>query len=294
MLVDSDRINLFFSEKVPLISILLKGLGQIMLQENVITGLLFLIGLSIGSHTMAIAAIVSVVSGNIVAVLLKYDKKEIKSGLYGFSPALVGVALILFYKPQAIVWCSIVVGSMLAAILQHFFILKKIPAFTLPFVLVTWAALYLFNNLYIIEPSMVLKDNDEIINKYMFAFRGIGQVIFQEKTIIGVVFFIGILIASPIKAAFAITASIISGLVAIFLFMPIDSIYMGLFSFNAVLCAIVFASKNTNGIFFAALSVMLSLIISVLMFKLNLTQLTFPFVAASATIIVIENRLKKN
>lgn len=289
----SKQANSFLSNKLPLVSIILKGIGQIMLQENAITGLLFLIGISIGSINMGIATIVSVVSGNIIAILLKYDKKEVEAGLYGFSPALVGVALLLFYQPSIIVWISVIIGSMLAAILQHFFIIKKIPAFTFPFVLVTWIIFYIFNNIYPVEAS---EATSSIINNtysiYLFALKGIGQVIFQDKLIIGIIFLIGILVNSPIAALYALIGSVISGWMAGFMSMPLDTIYMGLFSYNAVLCAIVFADKRTDAIGWAAISVMLSLLIAIVMYQLKLTQLTFPFVASTVITLAIKKRIE--
>ncbi len=289
----SSRINLYISERMPYISVLLKGIGQIMLQENSITGLLFLIGISIGSYTMAIATVVSVVSGNLIAVLLKYDRKEIDAGLYGFSAALVGVALTLFYEPQVLVWVIIIIGSMLAAMLQHYFIVKKIPAFTFPFVLVTWGILYLINNLYPIAPSHLLNNNEAITEGYTFAFRGIGQVIFQEKLIVGVIFFVGIMINSPIASIYALVGSILSGVIALTLSMPTDLVFYGLFSYNAVLCAIVFANKNTTGVVWSIVSVILSLVIAIGMFVSGLTQLTFPFVAATVITMVIKKKTSR-
>lgn len=57
--------------------IVLKGLGQIMLQENAVTGLLFLIGIFYGSFIMGTAALLAVVCGTTTALLLKYEKSEI-------------------------------------------------------------------------------------------------------------------------------------------------------------------------------------------------------------------------
>lgn len=80
------------------LSTLLKGIGQIMLQENSLTGLLFLIGIFYGSIIMGLA-LLAAICGTVTAYLLKYDKTEITQGLYGFSAALVGVAAMLFLKP---------------------------------------------------------------------------------------------------------------------------------------------------------------------------------------------------
>jgi len=108
-----------------LINIALKSLGQIMLQENALTGLLFLFGIFYGSIAMGIAALLAVFCGNLTAKFLRYPKEEIRQGLYGFSAALVGVAMILFYKPVFGIWIFITIGSILATIIQHFFFVKE-------------------------------------------------------------------------------------------------------------------------------------------------------------------------
>ncbi|HMZ47371.1 MAG TPA: urea transporter, partial [Flavobacteriales bacterium] len=117
---------------IPLPKILLlplRGLGQIMLQENAATGLLFLIGIAWASPVMALAAWLAVCCGTATAILLKYDRAEIEQGLYGFSAALVGVALVLFRGIGPLVWLAIVAGSVGAAIVQRFFTARKIPVF---------------------------------------------------------------------------------------------------------------------------------------------------------------------
>ena len=146
MTPNNDIKNRLTGETVSFASIILKGLGQIMLQENAVTGLLFLIGIFYGSFTMGAAALLAVVCGTTTALLLKYEKSEIDKGLYGFSAALVGVAAILFLKPVLISWIIIIIGSALATVLQHLFIKRKIPVFTLPFVLVVWIILFFANN----------------------------------------------------------------------------------------------------------------------------------------------------
>lgn len=70
-----------------------------MLQENTVTGFLFLIGIFYGSITMGAVTLLSTVSGIVTALLFKYDKNDIDKGLYGFNAALVGVAGAVFLKP---------------------------------------------------------------------------------------------------------------------------------------------------------------------------------------------------
>lgn len=139
--------------KVPFIDQVLKGLGQIMLQENSSTGLLFLIGIFLGSIEGGIGAIVSTAVGTITAILLKYNKEEINAGLYGFSAALVGVALTIMFDSTFLIWILLVVASALAAIIQHFFIKRNIPVFTLPFILLTWCLIFGIHHFTTIGPA---------------------------------------------------------------------------------------------------------------------------------------------
>lgn len=70
------------------IEIILRGISQIMLVNNVITGILFLIGIFYNSWLMGIGVIIGVLTGTFTAMLLKYNKKDIDNGLYGYNSAL--------------------------------------------------------------------------------------------------------------------------------------------------------------------------------------------------------------
>jgi len=277
------------ARKTPFLDTLFKGVGQIMLQENALTGLLFLLGIFYGSMLMGLGAVLAVLAGTLTAKLLGYDKKETEQGLYGFSAALVGVALILFFKPVIITWIAIVIGSALATIIQHWCIVKKIPVFTLPFVLVTWALIYIFHHIYPIAASELLTAEIHITNDFTFALRGFGEVIFQGSAISGIIFFIAVFINSPISALYGIAGAILAATLSALFSAPTASIEIGLFSYNAVLCAIVFAGDKPKDGAWAAVAILLSVVIAFLMNKFNLIQLTFPFVAATCITLAVKN-----
>lgn len=282
------------NKTISFVKILLKGIGQIMLQENPITGFLFLIGIFYGSFTMGFAAILATICGTTTALLLKYDKTEINQGLYGFSAALVGVAATLFLKPIFMCWLIIIFGSLIATIIQHFFIQRKIPVFTLPFVLVTWAILYFSNNYAVnilAEPSTIIISSTEY---FTFAFKGFGQVIFQNSLFAGILFFIAVGINSPISAMYGLAGAILSAAIAYLFSAPINDISMGLFSYNAVLCAIVFVGNKVKDSIWALVSVVLSLFISLFMLKFNIILLTFPFVLATCITLLIKIKTTSN
>ncbi|SMD10728.1 urea transporter [Pedobacter nyackensis] len=278
-------------QRFPFILAVLKGIGQIMLQENAITGILFLAGIFYGSIFMGLGAILAGVCGTMTAKALQYNREEIQQGLYGFSAALVGVALPFYFEPVVITWVAVVVGSMLATIIQHFFIVKKIPVFTLPFVLVTWILLYIFYEVYPVPTSALLNIKTNITYDFSAATKGFGQVIFQGSLFAGIAFFIGVFINAPISALYALAASIFGGMIAMQFAIPAETIEMGLFGYNAVLCAIFFAGDRVRDGIWVGISVALTLAIGLLMSAKGLTQLTFPFVAATCITLLLKNKL---
>lgn len=77
---------------------------------------------------------------------------------------------------------------------------------------------------------------------------GFGEVIFQGGPMSGIIFFIAVFIGSPAAALYGLAASIFSAEISNLFGEPVEQIHMGLFGFNAVLTAIVFAgTKRIDG-----------------------------------------------
>lgn len=132
--------NTLIAKSKSFITVILKGVGQIMLQENSITGLLFLIGIFYGSLTMGFAALLATVCGTVVAYLLKYDKAEINQGLYGFSAVLCAI---VFAGTQVKDGLWVLISIVLSLAISLLMLKIGIPKLTFPFVLATWITLFL-------------------------------------------------------------------------------------------------------------------------------------------------------
>ncbi len=284
--MQSTHYNLSF------INSILKGFGQIFLQENPYSGILFLIGIAVGSPILTISTILATVCGTLSAELLKYNKHEIESGLYGFNTALIGVALMLFLKPIFMTWILIIISSIIATFIQYYLLSKKLPLFTFTFVIITWLIIFFVNHFYI-----ELLNQKEFISQSATTFnftsliKGFGQVIFQDNLISSCLFILGILINSPLAVIYGGVGAILSGFLAYLFKMPLESINNGLFSYNAVLCAIVFANTELKNMFWALCSILLSLFLVLVMTHFQLMQLTFPFVLSSFIMVSIKKRL---
>lgn len=293
------KLNKIIEQKFPIVAEVLKGIGQIMLQENIYTGLFFTIGIFLGSISMGIAVLLATLVGTLTAKVLKYDQKEISMGLYGFSPALVGVALSFLFKSEIIIWVLVIIGAATAAILQHFFIKKKIPVFTFPFILVTWILVTLLHHFSNIPPSDSFISVPDLsnIDNFTSETNGFGEVIFQGSIWAGILFFIGVYVSSPIAALYGLMGSALSAAISFHVHEPVTQISMGLFSFNAVLCAITFAgNKKIDGIL-VFISVVVCVIINIALVNSNIAILqtaggcfTFPFVLATCLILPLKIR----
>lgn len=287
-----EKQERLIAQRFPFVVMVLKGLGQIMLQENAYTGFFFLAGICYGSFTMGFAALIAAVCGTITAKILGYDQTEIAKGIYGFSAALVGVALTFYFDAVWVTGLAVIIGAALAATIQHWFIVKKIPVFTLPFIIVTWFFLYLFKYIYPVASPASLDTITAVSQDLAFAFKGFGQVIFQGSLFAGIAFFIGIFISSPVQALYALVASLVAGVLSALYNAPPEGIMTGLFSYNAVLCAIVFAGNKESGIWMF-IAVALSIIVQFVMNTYELTPLTFPFVAGTCIVLALQNFITK-
>jgi urea transporter len=138
--------------QAPLFAPYLRGVGQIMLQNSSLTGLLFVLGIAINSLLLTAGLVTGVVVGTLTAKVLKYDDEAIGNGLYGFNAALVGISMLVFFESTVQVWVALVLLSIVSTIMMNLFVRKQVPAFTFPFVFLLWIALYVFRHWLPVDP----------------------------------------------------------------------------------------------------------------------------------------------
>ena len=282
----------------------LRGIGQVMLQDNAYTGLLFVIAIACNAPLHAAAAVVGAAVGTGVAGLAGADRTLIRQGLFGFNGALVAIALPIFIAPGPLLWCclllaaggSTVVFAALIALLAPW----RMPALTAPFVLVSWCLVLAAAGLARLEPTglapvaglpgwapgaggMTLAAlGDGVLN-------GIGQVFLQENRLTGLLFALGLLVASRKAFAAALAGALVGGLVAWGMGAAEPAIRAGLFGFNPVLVAIATGAAapawDRASCVVATLAVIATPVVqaavSAALAPLGLPALTFPFVVVT-------------
>ena len=270
---------------------ILRGIGQVMFQNNALTGLIFLIGIFYASIICGIGALIGTIIGTLTAIFLQYNKKDILAGLYGFNGTLVGIALLVFFEPTISLLLILVVAIIFSTVLMNFMYTKKLAPYTFPFVLTTWIFIFIIKILNL-SSSIILKT---IISTKIDVISGIssgfGQVMFQVGIVTGILFFIAILINSRISALYALLGSIVGVLIG-WIFFPasLNLVNIGIFGYNGVLCAIAFSDKKWYNILFAVLAVILSIILLSIFITLNLIALTAPFVFATWIVLFVRNK----
>lgn len=279
----------------------LRGIGQVMLQSNSYTGLLFLIGIFYNSMLFGWAVLLGTTASTATAILLKVDRSHVRAGLFGFNGALVAIALLYFLEPGMLAWGYVVLAAacttiIMAALLQ-LLSTRKIPALTAPFIFTTLVfvlATARFGRLHStgLLPTAGLPKAatvEGIVTASTVVeglFTGLAQVFFQGNAITGVVFAVGLLISSRAACVAALLGSFVGLLVAWGMGAAEPAIRAGAFGFNSVLTAIALGSGHfvlnvasaaygilavvTTAVVFAALSAALE--------PLGMPALTSPFV----------------
>lgn len=266
--------------------IILRGVGQVMLQNSALTGLLFVVGIFYNSWILGLGAIVGNIIGTLSAVVLRYSKDDISNGLYGFNGTLVGIAVWFFLGHGMAATIAMVLGAVLSTVIMHE-MKKKVPALTAPFVIATW--IVILGTIFTHHGSLIFPSVAEMdtLHPGMAVTTGLGQVMFQNNVITGLIFFLAILLHSRTAALYALYGSLLGGLFALAFSLPLATINVGIFGYNAVLCGIYFGDMKRKSYIFASIAIVLSVLVYLVFDKLGIAALTAPFVIATWITLLI-------
>jgi urea transporter len=125
---------------------LLRGVGQVMFQNNPLTGLIFLAGIFVNSGKLGGLGLLGLAASTLTAYLLGADRALIRNGLFGFNGILVGIGLAFFLNYNGLLIGYIILGGALSTVammgLANLLSVWDMPALTAPFVLTAWLLLF--------------------------------------------------------------------------------------------------------------------------------------------------------
>ena len=237
----------------------LRGIGQVMLQNNSYAGLLFVAGVFYNSALFGWGALLGTAVSTVTAIVLGADRSQVRAGLFGFNGALVAIALLYFLEPGLLAWGYVVLAAacttIIMAALLNLLGIWKIPALTAPFVLTTLLfvlACARFGRLHSTDvlptaglPGAATVEGIVTVSTVIEGlFNGLAQVFFQGNAITGVFFAVGLLISSRLAVVAALLGSLVGLLVAWGMGAAEPAIRAGAFGFNSALTAIALIGSS--------------------------------------------------
>jgi urea transporter len=284
----------------------LRSVGQVMFQNNALTGLLFLVAIAWGSYAagvprVAIAGVVAVVVANLTAQWLNVDRESLHSGLYGFNGILVGLALATFLSPNALMWVYVVLGASISVVAMLGTSNAVKPwgsSLTFPFVITTWLLLlatYGFSGLVgtalpsgnVVTAFQPYEASPlKLVDLLQGVLQSISQVFLKANGVAALLLLVGLAVNSLAAAAYALAGAILAVLAAHLFGAESDLITGGLLGFSPVLTAIalgtVFYRSNWRVAIYAMLGTLVTVIaqaaLNVALTPLAIPALTAPFV----------------
>ncbi|WP_229753321.1 urea transporter [Paenibacillus segetis] len=281
-----------------LISVTFKGISQVILIENAVTGFIILIAIMLSSISLGSIVFLSAVMATLIGRFGGADKTIINQGLLGYNPVLAGIALFLNLE-GGLRWVFALAGAAVAtlftAAMMHLMRNTKIPVLTFPYIILTW---FLFLASYQLEmfqlsPSLVPQDLSHwllhpggTMDWIHGLVNGIGQVYFQDRLWSGILILFGVFWADWKLGLYAVIGSFVALLTAYGLGAEVSLLNSGLYGFNAVLTILavgaVFSTKNilvpVTGIIASVLTVLITAGVDTWLVPYGLPTLTMPFV----------------
>ena len=291
------------------VDINLRGISQVMLQDNPACGVLFLVAIAWGSYAaampqVAIAGIVAVVVATLTAQWLRCDGAALGAGLYGYNGLLVGMALATFLAPGPLLWAYVVLGASVSVVVKigTANVVKDWGgALTGPFVITTWLLLlatYGFSGLAgrALPAAAVVTPFEPVaatpLSPGAFVegvLLSISQVFLKASGISALLLLAGLAVSSLAAAAFAVGGAVIAVVTAHCFGAESDLIVGGLMGFSPVLTAIalgtVFYQPGWRVAAYAGLGVVFTVVaqaaLNVALTPFAIPALTAPFVLVS-------------
>jgi urea transporter len=274
------------SKMLRFVDVNLRGVGQVMFQDNPLSGLLFFIAIGWGSFAagvpqVAIGGLVAVVVSTLTAHWLRVDESALRAGLYGFNAYLVGLALPTFMAPSTTMWAYVVLGAAVSVVVTLALanVLKtwSVSALTAPFVLTAWlmlAATHAFSGLdggalppvgEVVPIDPAAADPLRFGDFVQGILTSITQVFLKGHGPAALLLLAGLAVNSRAAAVFALAGALVAVVTAHLLGAESELVTAGLLGFNPVLTAIalgaVFYRPGARVVIYALLAAVLSVIV---------------------------------
>ncbi|WP_322081441.1 urea transporter [Burkholderia sp. BCC1972] len=269
--------------------ILLRGIGQIVLQANAFTGALLLAALALTDLRLASAALVGSAAASMTAVLTGAERRDVEQGLHGFNGALAALIAVLFAPHQLAAVALVPLVSIGAALVQRAMRgplarwrqcpysspCLAVTTLWLPFV----APQHASGSTAGAAPTLA-STADALLS-------GVAQTTFAQGAWAGILIVAGLAVASRRAAAFALGGAIVSTVLLVALGANGAWLADGLLGFNGALAALALMPRGPRAALAAAA---LAALIQWLAMRADVPVFTAPFALASWATVYVARR----
>lgn len=285
-----------------------RSMGQIVLERNAATGGIIVLALLCFSPRLAGALLIGTLTGNVLGHIFDdHGSPATRNNLHGFNGGLAALAAFSFIhdnsRASAVAILAAVLATGLSDRLTRALDRLHLPAYSSPAVLVTWAWLPLFGDssvststsrviaaaspdgvvglIFSVAPAFLRAGLQDIV-------AGLAPIAFAAGPAAGALILVGLLVASPSRAAWALGGS--GAAFALYGFFGSSASMMqgGAWGFNPALAALATCRFGVK----AALSAIgLALLIELAASATGIPAMTAPFVLASWIVQLLEQRL---
>lgn len=280
----------------------LRGISQIFLAENALSGLLILAAMTLVSPQLAAGAVLGVAVETLTASVLRFE--GVSRGLHGYNGALVGAAVAASGAPVVPAVTFTIVGALATIPLQAALVrIEALPVLTAPFCCVAGLLLGPLHGTWVsVEPVLSpepLTPTQWVTGLGSGILRGFSEVVLADGLLAGVLIIAGLAVASRSICGFAILGSIFGLGASALLYPDVQALSTGLLIYPSILVAVAigavfWASKSLPLRVCGCLAgVVLAVVVQAGMSYVPVPVYTWPFVLSVWIILLLSRRRNK-
>ncbi|PJN28217.1 urea transporter [Kitasatospora sp. CB02891] len=228
----------------------LRGVGQVDLQPQLLTGAFILAALWAAGWKVGLFATLGTLISTATAYLLAVDRGSIAQGLQGYSGCLTGIAMVVFLgnhlSTYLLTVAACVICTVLTATVTHFMKPYGLTALTSPFCIVSGVMVHgapSFARIWHGAPSPVANPTmgDTGIawsDLWRAFFSNVSQIFLVDSWYVGLIMLVGLAFAGMRVLLAAVLGSVVGIVSAWALGAPTELIREGIYGYNAVLVGI--------------------------------------------------------